>query len=128
MVFAVVEQLVLLHTLDLYPLQTEVARTHLVLLVIERVKNHPINKTLRLVHFLFTTEKLESYFGLTFINLFSYRIDGLLQNFENVDSAVKVSYFASHSYQHRSYKYPHLLFHFLRLDQRCVKVYFLKLK
>ncbi len=68
-VLAVVEQLLLLHTLQFYTVKTEMPHAHLVLLAEERVEYHPIYEILRLVHLLFAAVKLQADLRLAFLYL-----------------------------------------------------------
>lgn len=124
----VVEELIFLHTLQFYALETEVAHTCFMLLTEERVEDHSVDEILRLVHFLLAAVELHPYFLLALVHLFAQIIHRLLKHFEDVYSAIEVSYLTAHCYQHRAHKNPHFLLHFLRLYERHVEVHLLELQ
>jgi hypothetical protein len=97
-------------------------KAHLMLLAIERVEDHPINETLRLVHLFLATVKLQPNLRLTLLHLPSDTVDGLFQNFKDVDRAVEISDLTTHRDEHSPHKDPKLLLHLLRLYQRSVEV------
>lgn len=128
MEFLVIEELIFLHALQFYAFKTEVPHTCFMLLAEEGVEDHPVDETLRLVHFLLAAVELHPYLLLALVHLLAQIVNRLLKNFEDVYSAVEVSYLTTHCYQHCAYKNPHFLLHFLRLYERHVEVHLLELQ
>jgi len=127
-VFVIVEELILLNAFHFHSFKCEIVQTRLLLVAVKGIKVHAIYQVPVFVEFLLAAEKVHSQWFFSFLNLSSYSINWMLQHFESINSSIKVHDFAAHSNKHSSHKDPHFFFHFLRLHQRWVKIYLLKLE